>query len=229
MNNIKSSNLNKKNLLYINAFEKSLKSYFGNLEDKRSIINKLIFYGVKVFNTQSEYLITNRSQVLAAFHFASNIQYLISEITPKEFQRIFPIDKSYNGQKRDVKDYFYTKEYLNSINQDERIGEKVINFLWNYKNREIDDFMKNYMFYLSKLRQFDGYPSVMEEWAKMHNCTTYTRYEDDTGNVYIINNNTGEVTQIGPKGNLKATSHIKNSLLETVICKEQFELNSHLL
>jgi len=56
---------------------------------------------------------------------------LIEELTPREFTRLFPIDKRYDGNRYETKDYFSTVEYINSIGWDTNI-DSAIGFLMEY-------------------------------------------------------------------------------------------------
>jgi len=56
---------------------------------------------------------------------------LIEELTPREFTRLFPIDKRYDGNRYETKDYFSTVEYIDSIGWDTNIGS-AIGFLMEY-------------------------------------------------------------------------------------------------
>lgn len=56
---------------------------------------------------------------------------LIEELTPREFTRLFPIDKRYDGNRYETKDYFSTVEYINSIGWDTNI-DSAMGFLMEY-------------------------------------------------------------------------------------------------
>ena len=75
---------------------------------------------------------------------------------------MFPIDKDYKGNKWGLKDYFYTRDYINGLEQDKPIGEEILKFLWEYQNKDITDFNVCCMEAMSNLRKLDGLPSLAE-------------------------------------------------------------------
>jgi len=53
-------------------------------------------------------------------------------LTPSEFMTISPIEKEYNGHKWGFKDYFYTRDYINTLDPSKPIGqEEALHFIWN--------------------------------------------------------------------------------------------------
>lgn len=61
-------------------------------------------------------------------------------LTPRQFMQIFPVTKRYDGEKKQKKDYFFTKETMQSYGMDVPIGEKVVAFLYCYCNKEVESF-----------------------------------------------------------------------------------------
>lgn len=66
---------------------------------------------------------------------------MVSQLTYKEFTEIYPIDKSYDGAKIGVRDYYSTMDYLSTIDLDSTIDtkENVMDLLWDYNNFELLD------------------------------------------------------------------------------------------
>jgi hypothetical protein len=58
----------------------------------------------------------------------------MSQLTPREFMNIFPIDKTYDGERFECKDYFYTIKIVRALDQDAPIGDKLDDLLWEYMN-----------------------------------------------------------------------------------------------
>jgi hypothetical protein len=50
----------------------------------------------------------------------------IGSLKPAELVNIFPIEKTYDGDRWGVKDYFYTRDYLNTLDPDKPIGENAL-------------------------------------------------------------------------------------------------------
>lgn len=185
---------NKRSLhdLYLQAFQNTAER-FKEGHDPAPIVKQLIVYGVKAINTKPEP--RTAEEAIAAFQFASVIKDLIGTLTPAEFMNLFPIEKDFKGHKWGMKDYFYTRDYINGLNPDEPIGD-ALEFMWEYTNREITDFNVAVMGYLSDLRRLEGKPSLAAEWAAMNGIKTYTMHTDDKGKQYLLDPETGKTTKI---------------------------------
>lgn len=66
---------------------------------------------------------------------------MVSQLTYKEFTEIYPIDKSYDGNKIGIRDYYSTMNYLSTIDLDSTIDtkENVMDLFWEYSNFELLD------------------------------------------------------------------------------------------
>src|SRR5699024_10027662 len=119
--------------LYVKAFSRVIKARVNDEYNKQLIIRN-IFYGVKLINSLPEAII--HDEAVSNFNFASAIKQIMGLVTPKEFMNIFPIDKDFKDYKYEMKDYFYTRDYINQLDQDKPIGDKVPEFTWEYQNIE---------------------------------------------------------------------------------------------
>ena len=185
-----------KEQLYIDAYDRVLqkwKSSGGNIKD---VIKKLVFYGVKwagAIDQTKPKTIDKRKQDFAFY----NMTYdLIKTLTPKEFMNIFPIEKKYDGKRYQCKDYFYTMDYLKTLDLDMVIGEEIDSFLWEYQNWDVADFVIEMMSIVSDLRRFEGKKSLMEEWADKNDIETFTKCKDAKGKEYLLSNKTGKTVKI---------------------------------
>lgn len=161
------------------------------LETKR----KLVLIGVKAINMRKAEAKTH-DQLMAVFHTIDYIKSVIAQLTPNEFQTIFPIEKEYKGKRFGIKDYFYTIKYINEIGCNDTIGHNIDEFLWEYQNWELNDFVAEMMCVVSDLRRLEGKKSVMEEFLEEKGVATYTKQTDSQGQEILINNKTGEVNRI---------------------------------
>lgn len=172
-----------KHRLYLNAFINVVKARIQDEENKRYIKQNAL-YGVKLINTLPEPIdyddMTNR------FQLASAIKVVIGLLTPAEFMNVFPIEKEFDGHKYGVKDYFYTIEYINTLDKHKPIGEEISKFLWEYNNWEIRLFTVAIMGIMSDIRSYEGKPSLAEEWASMNGMPMYTKHTDHEGNEYLV-------------------------------------------
>lgn len=101
------------------------------------------------------------------------INGLIGKLTPTQFQNVFPIAKSYDGERYEIKDYFSTKAALTKYSANKPIGDKVLEFLWDYHNMTTSFYVVESMSAVSDLRMMHGGKSLVEEWfedsgIKMH-------------------------------------------------------------
>ncbi|MCL1949975.1 MAG: hypothetical protein FWF59_09615 [Turicibacter sp.] len=64
---------------------------------------------------------------------------LLGLLMPFELVILFPITKYYDGEKSQSKDYWYTVNYLKTLDDSQRIGEQTTDFdlSWDYVNPEI--------------------------------------------------------------------------------------------
>lgn len=174
-------------------YKRYLKAFTNEIYSKNPdciSLKRAVLYGVKYINTHKyahkEY--AEREEIELKFKIIQAVKSLMELLTPKEFVNLFPIEKEYNHSKDDCwKDYFYTVNKLKTYNMDSPLGDKFVDFIWDYTNNEISRFAVETLSTASKLRQLDGQPSIMEEFAEKNNIPTYTFNEKDG---YIINNQT---------------------------------------
>lgn len=172
--------------LYLDAFINSVKQYADS--KAKDDIKRAVFYGVKATNLKEKPKHLTREAAESNFQFGSIIKDMIGLLTPGEFMTIFPIEKEYKGHKWGMKDYFYTRDYINTLDPNKTIAEQEdpLMFIWEYTNWDITEFNVNLMGYLSDLRQLEGYPSLATEWAEMNGIETFTVHQDQKGNKFII-------------------------------------------
>ncbi len=193
-----------KNLLYTEAWCRTVKlnpnldsACKGNTnKEARLLLKKVIFYGVKAVNTKQEPEYVTKEAAETDFQFVSIVKDLMSLLTPIEFMQVFPIDKDYKGNKWGLKDYFYTRDYINGLEQDKPIGEEILKFLWEYQNKDITNFSVSSMEAMSNLRKLDGLPSLAEEFADAMGLKTYTEYKGSKGQRFLIDRQTGKTMRV---------------------------------
>lgn len=193
-------NREKRIALYSKAFARVIKEYEDNQERGiQPFIKRLVFYCIKSMVSQP---VSNSSTLEEAendFQLACIVKDLIGLLTPAEFMNIFPIMKEYKGHKWHMKDYFYTRDYIRSLDADKPIGENSLEFLWEYHNREISMLNVVIMEYMSRLRQFQGQKSLAMEWAEMNGLNTYTQFTDQKGREYLVDSKSGKTRRLKRK------------------------------
>ncbi|MEK5039001.1 hypothetical protein [Sporosarcina sp. FSL K6-3457] len=180
---------------FINTLESAVKKFSEFKDYDLDTRRKAVWSGVKMINT-SKSRSKDRKGLENRFGLISSIQAIASGLTPREFQTVFPIEKSYDGEKYQVKDYFYTKKYIEEFGEDKVIGEDIEEFLMEYDNWTVRIFMVEMMSTASDLRRMEGGKGIMEEFLEEQGVTTSTMFKDDKGEEILINNDTGEVQKV---------------------------------
>ena len=172
--------------IYIKAFQKNLIMYEVGKENK-DILRKMSFYGVKIINQiYDKQQITGYEELLKILEFAEVVKIAISLLTPNELITVFPIEKRYDGEKYQIKDYYFTLEKLQQIGMDNIIRDRIDELLWDYQNKDIMDFQLNSINIISHLYKYETGESLAEKWAKENNIQTYQRYDSDLINKKYI-------------------------------------------
>ena len=174
-------------LLWINAFINSI--------EKGDTI-KSIVSGVKFINASRR--TTDKTDVASAqrhFAFIEYIQILMSQLTPREFMQLFPIEKKYDGKKYECKDYFSTIDYIRKLDIDKPIGDKraLFDFLWEYQNWDIVEFTVEIFSSMDNLMHLQGKEGPIDKLIDDLGITPYYIQKDEaTGQEYLLNGNTGK-------------------------------------
>lgn len=146
------------------AFKRRLwqRAYQRQLAKKKDVsIQRLVFYGIKCYGRWYEK--PTKKDSWTVYQEIHRTLDLMTLITPRQFLTIFPIKKEFDGQKYECKDYFYTKEYLSTIDLDEPISEPF-EFLWDYWNSDTARFLMNVMGTMSDVRREQTGKGIMEEF-----------------------------------------------------------------
>ena len=116
------------------------------------------------------------------------LMYLIEKLTYREFMNIFPIEKSYDGDKWECKDYFSTMDYLKDKNLDDVIGENAFDLIWEYWNDDVIEFGVEYMVFLSRERRKQTGKGIAEEYFEDKGVEMFTMYDVD-GKKFLMDSN----------------------------------------
>jgi len=177
-----------KGKLWRHAYFKMI--YFLHLSpNNKDYIKKAVFYGINYVNSINMDATTDEPEFV--FQSASNIQRLIGRLTPREFMTIFPIRKTYDGERYQCKDYFYTKNYIQEFGIDTPIGDKADEFLWDYWNIKTSIFVVQMLSAMDKIRRQEGKPGMLEEFFG-DKVTTYRKFSDSKGREYLVDSKTGK-------------------------------------
>ena len=128
------------------------------------------------------------------------IYEMIGILTPREFMRIFPIEKEYDGAKYEWKDYFYCMNYINEFGIDNKIGDKAPDFLMEYWNWDINLYMVHWMGVVNRISMINGGKDIFLEFMEEQGVASHFVSDGE----YMINTDTGEKFKIvKPKSNVK--------------------------
>ena len=169
-------------LIYSKLFDKALNNYVDDEENKK-YMKQLAFYGVKTVNevmkkresTEYEYL-------LKFFEFVEIVKTAISLLTPNELLTVFPIDKTFDGDKYETKDYFYTMNELKKIGMNNVVGSNIDYLLWDYMNSDINRFLVNSMSIMDDIYKMETGCGILEKWADENNISMYKVCKNETTN-----------------------------------------------
>ena len=182
--------------LYQNAFFRTIK-YLVAHQDDRQKLKQAIYYGIKYINSMQD--TKPKDLVIPRMQLIYSIEKFIEQITPAEFMEIFPIQKTYDGEKYQCKDYFYTVNEINKLEINEPIGDKAISLFWDYVNNEISLFLVALLGNADDVLKLEGKKGIWEQWCDDNDITTYTQYEDSAGCSFLQNNTTGETVKVKRK------------------------------
>lgn len=173
--------------LYINAYIRTLEAlpvYEG--ADQTSYVQKMVYYGVKAIGTHPK--LKNYQEAVACFEFISNLKTVMSILTLHEFMNIFPIEKVFDGDKYEMKDYYSTLEAINELELEphKQIGESILELIMEYMNDDIMNFAVQGMIAMSAMRRFDGHLDLIEEFMASEGHKTPNTFKNDKGQVYYV-------------------------------------------
>ena len=158
-------------LIALDQFTKLLEKH---LEDEFEFDKhkKIIFWGVKSLGHGNQKFLKkeNAEERLSLYRFVSD---LIDRITPRQLINIFPIAKDYDGNKYEMKDYFYTMDKCKKHGLDNPI-ENSFEFLWDYHNEYTGGFVVKYLSTLSDMNRAMTGQGLMETYLAEAEIPTYT-------------------------------------------------------
>lgn len=99
------------------------------------------------------------------YHFMDDLYYVISRIMLKNLINIFPVEKTYDGDKRGCKDYFYTMEILKKKGMDNILGggNCAFELMRDYENRDLREVTVFYMSCMSAMYKHQSGEIVKNE------------------------------------------------------------------
>lgn len=137
----------------------------------------------------------------ATFQLIDAIFTVCGCLTLRNFVITFPIDKTYDGDKWECKDYFYTMDVLSKMDWDKPIGrDKLSELLWDYENADLRHAYVEFTTAMSAIYRAQTGKGIAETWCDNMGIPTFTE-DKETG--IIKNNRTGDIMKT------KKVSHIQ--------------------
>lgn len=179
--------------IYMRLFEKALEQYTDNNEDVQAL-KRIAYYGVKLANMlYKECEDFDYEDLGEFFELTEMVKVAISLLTPNQLITVFPIDKRYDGNKFQCKDYFFTMGILKKMGMDTMIKSYVDYLLWDYMNADIGRFLVANICVLDDITKYETGKGLMEAWAEKNNIKTYKMYTDSTtGKKFLCDPETGK-------------------------------------
>lgn len=139
--------------------------------------------------------------IINEFRIISAIDGMIGLLTPREFMNMFPIEKSFDGEKYQWKDYFYTMDYVKKFGIDKVIGDKAAEFLMEYQNLDVGRYMVYWMGVVNRMSVVQDGKDILLEFMEEQGVKPHTMHSDGK---YMIDDETGEKFEIkSPKNRMK--------------------------
>lgn len=178
---------------------------------------KMFFYGTRyiILKYRSkekgifEARVLDYQELMQDFSFVNLLYQILGHLTIRQVQGIFPLDKEYDGEKYQCKDYFYSIKKLQSINVDDLICHQFPNiedFTWVYWNRDIFELDATMIDIASDIRRCEGKKDIVEEWMEKQGIEPYTVSTDGT-----MKNSKGEkICKLKPNSGFKVVKNDRN-------------------
>lgn len=155
-------------------------------------IRKMIFYTVKFFTVVNidGY---SREQLERLHTISCGMSEVMAAITPADLMTIFPITKTYDGERYQMKDYFSAMEAVNAhgLHEPFKTADNARALLWEYWNRDIMEYQVKLMSIISAFNQMETGESLLERWIREKDIDlpVHRKYTDQNGNSYMVDGN----------------------------------------
>ncbi len=179
--------------IYAKMFLNHFWGQLGNITQlTKDQTKKAIYWGVRglplLFNEGLKKDLSNiaKNNILDGLIATTRIiEELIAKLTPNELITIFPIEKCYNSNKYEVKDYYTTIGVLNKIGMDRVIGDNVTALMRDYINDYFCNFIITKICILSALSHIQGKKIIMEKLSKKNGIPCYEFIDCPNGREFM--------------------------------------------
>lgn len=189
---------------YLSALEKSCTGRKGRICDlPQDELAKIGLAGIKYICSMRD--VTRENMKLGIdkgrtleeeqvrFTVIDSIFTILGCLTLRNFVTTFPIDKIYDGEKWEEKDYFYTMEILSAMDWDKAITrDELSELLWDYYNADLRHAYMEYTSAMSAIYKAQTGKGIMEKFFEDRGVPVYTM-DKETG--IMKNNQTGDIVK----------------------------------
>lgn len=136
-----------------------------------------------------------KTDMFGCWSLVSDAVQTITKLTPREAARLWTPRKTYDGEKCGEKDYFYDRDYFNTLEPDKPFGaeDKMLEFCWEWQNRSLTDFLLCQMHCMDNLREMDSKPSLGEEFAHIIGLPVYLKTKNELGEDVLTDDEGNEI------------------------------------
>lgn len=176
---------------YFRIYNKIFQAKIGSGKSDLQTRKQVVFWGVRYLNLVSLHSRKMTFEIVKnIFDLMTMIKIYIGTLTPNQLLSVFPISKRYDGAKSEMKDYFTTMDALKEIGMDNPIGEKAFDVLCDYQNMHLAVFNAHMCVAVSKMRSYQGKPSLMETFMAVRNYDDVsTVFSDVHGRKFVYDPN----------------------------------------
>lgn len=154
--------------VYERAIKRFADTHRGMTEWAHDDIKKMIFievnymYAIHRTDKNENDISYYHMGIMERFEYLESIVGLIGLLKPMELQELFPVDKIYDGDKYQSKDYYYTMEALRKLDPEQPIGREAFALLWDYQNWSLSFFLVELISVMNTVAQYQGKPDFFD-------------------------------------------------------------------
>lgn len=171
--------------------EKYLQQVAKHLECYQETGDRCSFCGA-VYCMIRQFNLMEHQDTHIAFQLSELLQEGIGEMTPTEFIRTFPPNKTYDGAKWGCIDYFSTMGKFKGLPMDKpmcKSVEEILDILMGYDNHHILEYSVKVMMLVSRLHKEQTGRDMLDDFVESMGKPPLRKYylhTDDQGKQYMI-------------------------------------------
>ena len=136
----------------------------SSVDDSRVLHAAIRWYGLRR---------KHETDSLAEFGIYDEVLGMLANLPPSWIAREFPAEKEYDGDRRQSKDWYSSVNALRSCGSFNGNTQKLLDFLWDWNNRSIRQFVISGLLLIDELRALQGQESLAVEFADAYGIPVY--------------------------------------------------------